>query len=269
MATSNTKQLTFAFGNNSKLFQVDATSFILKPKISTDVPFSEGKVLFTLRDSTIGDKTVIDQYKGGYIYFDYKTNDNKAYRLAMTSYFSDTAEKESTSNLPLGQAVYFDDMSQSEGDAVVRNDNNTSIYFRPFGNVDDGKTWIINYYPADNGWNWDVGSSTVTLSYLLKGVNRTINIPSFPLASLTTAGLMTAGDQTIGGNKTFDSEVTTFISERTDMAAKSDGNDAGLVCVGSALFGSNMRIDGTWLTINQTAKIECDSDKPCINFIFI
>lgn len=270
MATTTAKQLTFAYGNNSKIYKID-TDNILKP-ITTNVPFSDGKILFTLRDSTLNGETKIDKYKGGYIYFDYKLDNDEPLRLAMTSYFSDTAERESSSNIPLREAIHFPTTAQSEGDTVVReDDNNTSIIFQPFGNPEAKKEWVINYYPSDTGWQWNSTVNKVTLQYLLKGVNRTITLPDVPLATQTTTGLVTAADQTFGGNKTFNSDVTTFISERTEMTPK--GNDqssaAGLVCSGSALFLSNMRIDGTWLTINQTAKIECNPEKPCINFVFV
>lgn len=257
--------IAFFQGYNSKILEYNEIK-----KEYVNLSLTPGQVLFSIRDTQSADGSVsgIDTEKGGYIYLDYQYDSTHSYRLPMTAPYSDTAGQDSYSLRYLYQALDFFQIKQQADNGSKLEDNYTTLYFEPFQGKEAARLFVINYYPADDGWAWSTTGSNTQLSYLLKGVNRTITIPTIPAATSTTAGIVTAMDQIFGGNKTFEADTITISSDT--LVDTTDMDIAALICTGGVLFKQNLRIDGNWILLNdRTVKIECDTEKSAINFVFL
>ena len=142
-------------------------------------------------------------------------------------------------------------------------------------------TLACNYYPTN--FAWAAESNSVTLSYLLqKGANNneavtdTITLNTIPIATETSAGILVGevtdedsdNTQYIGGIKKF-TNLIQLIKGDNYPELTSDKYEATLTVVGGTHITQDVRIDGTHLLLNQTAKIECDDEKSAINFVFL
>lgn len=121
-------------------------------------------------------------------------------------------------------------------------------------------------------------AKTATLNLTL-ATSLTANLP---VASETSAGIVTAdttAKQVFKGEKEFLGPVTihdpifvgTFsIGDGTDAYynSNSDYADGDLKVPGGITVGQNLRVDGTQIQFNRSAKIQYDSTKTCFNFIF-
>ena len=247
------------------------------PVNETETPinptFSEGQLLFTIQDIRLNDEiTSINADYGGYIYLDYLFNSNK-YRLPMISPYSDKALYDFTSGIALSNSVKDDSITM---DTI----NHTTLLWQNF----DGDNYAVacNYYPTNFTWNANTGA--VNLSYYLqKGASNnaaiydTITLDSIPIATETTAGILTgevAADeqrsniQFIGGIKKFTNLVQ--LTKGDNYPIVTDTNyTATLTVEGGTHITQDVRIDGTHLLLNRTAKIECDAEKSAINFVFL
>lgn len=135
---------------------------------------------------------------------------------------------------------------------------------------------IPAWYSPAIAFSADTTSATLSLTL---ASTVTANLP---IASETTAGIITADTtttQVIKGPKEFLGPVTihdpiflgTFsIGDGIDAYynSSSDHAEGDLQVPGGITVGTNLRVDGTQIQFNRSAKIKYDSAKSCFNFIF-
>ena len=100
---------------------------------------------------------------------------------------------------------------------------------------------------------------------------------ALPIASDTSAGLVTAGTSTqvfggpkeFKGNVTFDGTVYTTTGKDAYYNSSSDHQEGDMQIAGGITLGTNLRVDGTQIQLNRKGKIEYDTAKSCFNFIFM
>lgn len=234
--------------------------------------FSEGQLLFTIQDARLNNEiSGINEQYGGYIYLDY-LYDTKKYRLPMIAPYSDKASYEFTTGTALSVSVPADSFSM---DLI----NQTTLQWTNLKG--DKYALACNYYPMN--FTWVAESNSVTLSYLLqKGVKdneavfEEIVLDTIPIATETSAGILIGestdensdNTQYIGGIKKF-TNLIQLIKGDNYPELTSDKYEATLTVVGGTHITQDIRIDGTHLLLNQTAKIECDAEKSAINFVFL
>ena len=138
-------------------------------------------------------------------------------------------------------------------------------------------TLDYNYYPT--AMTWTKGTSAgPTATINMAGIAH-IAVNAIPKAAKTESGIVIVGDQTFGGAKTFDDNVTIqktlTVSKQVKIGNGADisTDPCDLEVTGGVDIGSNLRVTGgtantATIEFKQEAKVVYDATKNAFNFVF-
>lgn len=138
-------------------------------------------------------------------------------------------------------------------------------------------TLDYNYYPT--AMTWTKGTSAGPTATIDMAGIADIAVNAIPKATKTESGIVIVGDQTFGGAKTFDDNVTIqktlTVSKQVKIGNGVDisTDPCDLEVVGGVDVGKNLRVTGgtantATIEFKQEAKVVYDATKNAFNFIF-